>query len=102
MLFDDSVRTSDRTLLCVKVTSPLAVFREINTMYSVHQTKHINALVEKNAEFLNFIPNATIVANDGLLMVNSNIKPKMDRIHTHTHTHTQRICKATLLESLKC
>jgi hypothetical protein len=86
MLFDDSVRTSDRTLLFVKVTSPLAVFRKINSMYSVHQTKHINALVEKNAEFLNFIPNATIVANDGLLMGNSNITAKTDRTHAHTHT----------------
>jgi hypothetical protein len=76
---------------------------------------HIKSILEKNAEFLNVIPNGTLVAT-GLLMVNSSVKAKTDRIfqfvyiyiyiyiylfiYLHTHTHTQRICEATLLRCL--
>ena len=67
--------------------------------------KHKKSIVDRNAEFLNFIPNVTLVATR-LLMVNSTIKAKTDgifqfiyiyiyiyiyiRTHTHTHTHTHK------------
>jgi hypothetical protein len=68
--------------------------------------KHINVLVEKNAEFLYFIPNGTLVAY-GMIMVNSNIKAKTDRIfqyiyiYIYIYIYMKKICEATLLESLK-
>ena len=59
--------------------------------------KQMKSLLRKNTEFLNFIPNGTLVAT-GLLMVNFNIKAKTDSIfqfiyiyiyiYIYTHTHT--------------
>ena len=110
MIFKDSIPTSDRTGLFLKVTSPLMLFSEIITIYSANHMKHIKTIVEKNAEILKFIPNGTLHAT-GLLMFNSSIKAKTDRIfqfiyeytyiyiHTHTHSRTQRFAKQRYLRT---